>query len=401
MAWEQKDTYGSQLGYVGHGAVPPAVQNEMLRAKEPVLPKVNRRGGRPVGNSFNRAGFDEGLAVGGIGDMPVGAPPTSQPRVNRYENGGDGTVAREAAPRARSVSIAGGVPRDELIRRMEIAGSSMKGSPSARAAAMGMYADQIKAYDNVEIDNNQGNMRQENLTFQQNSEGNRQQAAGRQDFGNNVGLLERKGEIDMNVALAGRNSAKEAAELEGILLDNKVKAANVLMQGDTHKAKIRGEQDAATQKLVMDYAANNKVSVEEATRAITDQQIAAAVDPESNTPLRERTANDMQSLQADMGKGSFISDWLSKGLENTTFGRAESFEPGKVFNPADFEQVDEDSWVNTFRNAVGMPSIQRLQPVGTDFTNGNASEVPTLRLPADDPRLKSFQTLRRAQELKF
>lgn len=161
-----------------------------------------------------------------------------------FADGGDGTVQRGSIA-TRGVNIAGGLDRTELMRRMEMASTGMRGSPSARAAVMGVYADQLKALDAAQLQNNQGNIDAGQLAYKTDMDANMQQARGRQDFGNAMGTLNRKGAIDIQTAMASNDPTKNywtnlKTQAEIKKLNNDIARVN-----DTYDLERTAKADAA------------------------------------------------------------------------------------------------------------------------------------------------------------
>lgn len=343
-----------------------------MRGK-PYLPAVTTPQSRPQGPEYR------------LGPRGVAYGPKDLGTVkNDYAQGGDGTVAREAAPEKQTVNI-GGVPRDELIRRMENASLTMRGSPTARAAVMGMYADSVKAIDQGELDKNKGNIESDQLAYRGNMDANMQESRGRQEFGNNMGLMIRKGEIDAKAAAALSDPEKRAAEIEKIKSDTAVNEATALMRKGEYEAAITGKQDAAITSLAKELYAGGKgkyATMDDALAAATNTYTAGGNPPRGTTFGRGQDNALTDQVINRLGKDSFVAELFTKGWSGASFGQSEQVDPNKVYSADDLELQSEDSWANTLRtNFFGQAPIQTLKIKGSDAGYGD----PTARLLPNDP----------------
>lgn len=288
----------------------PAVSSGPPKRFGPQAKARNPRGGRPMVETVNN------FSNNGLGPNSRGATnPNSTVDLgtvkNDYAQGGDGTVARAPGPDRYNTNIAGGLSRDELIRRMEMASTTMRGSPSARAAVLGVYADQVKALDQGELEKNKGNIDASQLQYKGETDANMQEARGRQDFGNNMGILNRKAELDAAAAAAAANDPYRKAQLE-----------NLTSQTELNRAKALNE---AASRTISDTAADQRTyldmekSVREKLGAnATPEQIAAETTRQTQNAGMYNTntqagniarAEDAQALSGAIGKGD---SWLTR-----------------------------------------------------------------------------------------
>lgn len=163
--------------------------------------------------------------------------------------------------RARS-QIMGGLPRDEIIRRLEHSQSSYfnKGRPSARAAIAGVYADQLAAADGT--------------------------SARQQEGGNRAALSGMRGVIEGELAQQG---AANAGVLEG-----------QRQEGDRQLATLGSELSANAPETMIDERGNVVVR-----RGLEASRVTGA----DGTPLRAPSpqpegqitpAKQLDALQAEM-----------------------------------------------------------------------------------------------------
>ena len=352
---QQPDFVNPRVGRTYAPAVAPAVAPAATQF--PKLPASKRRGG----GAFMVNSFD-------LGD-PTNVD-TSTVNTDPYFFGGDGAIAREAGPEKQSTNI-GGLPRDELIRRMEIAGSSMRGSPTARGAVMGMYADSVKAIDAGELQKNQGNIEAGQTVYRGNMAANMQQAQGKQAFGNEMGILNRRGALE-----TAANAAKADPEMRQAELN--VLKADALMKKGEYEATIAGKQDkATTDKAVALFAVGKGgyATMADAENAAADQQADGGTDSRATSALRARDNQLTDALINRLGTTNFIGESMVKGFDNASIG-AETLDRSKQYSMDDFETVPENSWVNSFRTAVGQEPIMVARPKGSKM----GSSDPVLRL---------------------
>lgn len=231
---------------------------------------------------------------------------------NDYAQGGDGTVARAPGPDRYNTNIAGGLSRDELIRRMEMASTTMRGSPSARAAVLGVYADQVKALDQGELEKNKGNIDASQLQYKGEMDANMQEARGRQDFGNNMGILNRKAELDAAAAKAAMDPEKRALDLAKIRSDIAVNEANALNKSAETSALLPGKRE----KLWMDkVAALEKAGVlpDVARNTVLDEMGAAGELDNSTSMGAAELSRRSQFAAETVNKGNHWWDQLLSG----------------------------------------------------------------------------------------
>lgn len=362
-------------------------QNGRFSAKNPdyrVYPKL-----RPQGPEYRR----------GPRAKPV-APIEPAAPVNPYANGGDGTVARATGPDRYNTNIAGGLSRDELIRRMEMASTTMRGSPSARAAVLGVYADQVKALDQGELEKNKGNIDASQLQYKGEMDANMQEARGRQDFGNNMGILNRKAELDAAAAKAAMDPEKRALELAKTRSDIAVNEATAAMKKGEYEALIGGKQDAAIMDAATKLYAGGKgkyATMDDAIAAAAMKSLRAGNDPRSSTPTRELDNAITERAIGTLGTDNFLAELYTKGWSGASFGQSEQLDPEKVYSADDLELKREDSWLNNFYTGVlGMDSYQTLKPKGTGLGYGDPTKRLNPRDPEDAKIIELMQLRRRA-----
>ena len=242
---------------------------------------------------------------------------------NMFAMGGNGAVAR-GTPETRQTNIAGGLTRDEIIRRMEMASSSMRGSPGARNALMGAYADQLKALDQGELAKNQGNIDAGQLAFKTNMDANMQESRGRQEFGNTMGALNRKGVLDMQVAEAGKDPTKNYW-------------ANLKTQAEIAKLK----SDTARVNDVYDIERTSKADTAIGVRAkqLTDAGMdpAQALQQAGLEALGRGDPNSSQARGVLDNSGRTLADALTNrswgGIWADNDDTQPGFAPGTVLDP--------------------------------------------------------------------
>lgn len=277
---------------------------------------------------------------------------------NDYAQGGDGTVARAPGPDRYNTNIAGGVSRDELIRRMEIASTTMRGSPSARAAVMGVYADQVKSLDQGELDKNKGNIDASQLQYKGEMDANMQESRGRQDFGNNMGILNRKGEMDAEAAAAAANDPYRAAQLENLTSQTKLNLAKAINEANTRTIT----DEAADQRTYLDMqkAARDKLGPN-----ATPEEIAAEVN--SNTAKSGKygtnttsgniaRADDAELLNKQLGSSDpyFKRLLLAGDQSKYVFGGQPTLDINDSAN-MDYYDASGESWEGQLRRFLGSP----------------------------------------------
>ena len=310
-----------------------------LRAKNP-------RGGEPMVESFNR-GTDPNSTVD-LGTV-----------TNDYMSGGDGTVARELGAPKQAVNI-GGLPRDELIRRMENASTGMRGSPSARAAMMGMYADSVKAMDAGELQKNQGNIESDQQVYRGNMAANMQQAQGKQEFGNAVGLLNRKAGLDAAAAAASADPEMRQAKLDDLKSQTLTRNASALNASAETSATLPGKRE----KLWMDkQAALEKAGMPpDQARAQVIAEMAAGGNLDNSTSIggQEMTLRSREAADT-VNKGNFWLDQMLSG-EDTHVWEDETINRDAT-NMNNFSLSSDVNGLAAIQNAVFNDGIRRLTGV--------------------------------------
>ena len=385
----------------------PAAPSGPSKRFGPQAKARNPRGGRPMAETINNFS-DNGRGPNSRGATNPNSTVDLGTVKNDYAQGGDGTVAREAAPAQRSVNIAGGLSRDDIIRRMEMASTGMRGSPSARAAMMGAYADQLKSLDQGELDKNKGNIESDQLAYRGNMDANMQESRGRQEFGNSMGLLNRKGEMDAEAAAAAAeaqaNDPYRKAQIENLTSQTEINRVKTMMEKGKYDAGIQAEQDAGVMALAKELYAGGKgkyATMDEALKAAALSMLAGGTSPRANNQLREIDNAMLDKTMGALGKGSFLGEVMAKGWSGAGVGNEglKTYgEDGKLkqYSLEDFEMVPEDSWVNSTRSFFGAEPIQVIRPKGVD---PNGYGVPIKRL-GFGPGSQEDAELRRYFELR-
>ncbi len=129
-------------------AAPAAAPAQTVAGSRPLV-----RAGDPMVNSFgNRVGPETGAPA----DAPAPIPAQTQQAPGYAVSGYSGPNIGQP----RAANIAGGLPRDEIIRRMRgvVGDSAFKGSPSARREMLAAYGAMLGAQDNAELVREKGGM---------------------------------------------------------------------------------------------------------------------------------------------------------------------------------------------------------------------------------------------------
>lgn len=317
-------------------------QNGRFSAKNPdyrVYPKL-----RPQGPEYRR----------GPRAKPT-APVEEVAPGNPYANGGDGTVARASGPDRYNTNIAGGLSRDELIRRMEMASTTMRGSPSARAAVMGVYADQVKSLDQGELAKNQGNIEASQLQYKGDMDANMQEAAGRQAFGNDMGILNRKGELDADASAAAANDPYKLAQVENLKAQTQVRMAEAANKSAETEARLQLNRDSADNAREAMIAKQHPDWTAEQVRAEAQRVALGAGQANSGSTnmdfAKANTVNELikavntpntysdQAMYLDDGQAHFFTDPTAAANVDTT--------------AANFTMTDTEGFFPGLRRAFG------------------------------------------------
>jgi hypothetical protein len=318
------------------------------------------------------------------------APPMYTDYAN---NGGDTRVTREAPLRSTPANIAGGVDRDELVRRMQNAGRYMVGSPSARAAMMGVYSDQLKALDEGALQDNKGNIENAQLGYQQNMEANRQEADGRRQFGNLAGLQERRFQNDLALQEASRapvDAEMRALELQKLRNEVAIGASEAKQGAMKFDAGIGAEQDKGILERADRLYAGGKggyATYDEALAASMAASTQSGVDPRSTELLRAQDNTLTDTVTSAIGRDSYARELLTKGFDGASFMRSTPLANAETYTLDDFELAPGDSWIDTVRRAVDSEAGSTLYPKGMDI---NSEDTPTMRLTPQNPAHKAI-----------
>ena len=329
-----------------------AGRSGMLAAADATAKRSEKLRRSPNVPAYLQPSLDQVRAEEIARDKPAAAPEPAP-----YADGGDGTVAREA-PSYRGVSVAGGLDRGELLRRMEMASTSMRGSPSARAAVMGVYAEQLKAMDTAELQKNQGNVDTDQLAFKTNAAANMQEAEGRQSFGNQMGVLNRKAELDAAAAAAAANDPYRQAQLEN--LQSQTRLNNARGVNEANSAQLRDtqvDQETFTKLL----AASRAKLGPDATAADVEADALRMVADSGNYGTNAfggnlARARDAEEISRTAGQGS---SWgsrlaLSGDAPKYIFGGEPKVNTADTAN-LDYYDASGESWIGGIRRAFNAP----------------------------------------------
>lgn len=320
-----------------------------------------------------------------IVDPPYVPKPKAQAPEDPYANGGDGRVAREERPRNQQVSVAGGVPRDELIRRMEIAARSYAGSPSARAAMMGAYAEQLKAYDTVEINNNQNNNQNDQLTFQQNSSANRQEAQGRQQFGNEVGMLNRKGAIESALAAqtAKANAPLAAAQLAELKSRTLINEASAAQKAGAFDLSTKSMANKNISERIIQMGGDPKDPAQYAQVAAMVGREALLNGDDTSDAAKQIAQQDGVALARPFTEsGDRYNGIWARDTNSRTLGE------GTSINPGDVEEIADDG-SNLYNTAIASWVPGTEADVLTRYKDPKTGEIIKRWLDPSEPEDKA------------
>lgn len=324
------------------------------------------------------------------------APTNASPPINTdpYLFGGDGAVAREAPAPKQSVNI-GGVPREELIRRMEHAGMTMRGSPTARAAMMGMYADSVKAMDAGELQKNQGNIESDQQLYRGNMAANMQQAQGKQEFGNAMGLLNRRATLEAQAAAASADPEMRALKMRD--LESQIAERGVLTAG---KADAADAADAQATWKIVDAQLGPTATPEQRQAAYDDLRRTSGKKNADTDAVRIRRDADVLNTAANRPSnwgGSFEAAISADPDADVNLFTATGGNFPEGVTPADlkFTQENKGFWNKATR--LSEPSNWNKTPdVTVNFGKGLSR-----RFKPDDPELKTLQSMQAAENARL
>lgn len=331
---------------------------------------------------------------------PPAAPtdPTKQaPRMltaEPFSGGGDGTVQREAAAPKQSVNI-GGLPREELIRRMEHASTGMRGSPTARAAMMGMYADSVKAMDAGELQKNQGNIESDQQVYRGNMAANMQQAQGNQAFGNEMGILNRRATLEAQAAAASADPEMRALKMRD--LESQIAERGVLTAG---KADAADAADAQATWKIVDAQLGPTATPEQRQAAYDDLRRTSGKKNADTDAVRIRRDADVLNTAANRPSnwgGSFEAAISADPDADVNLFTATGGNFPEGVTPADlkFTQENKGFWNKATR--LSEPSNWNKTPdVTVNFGKGLSR-----RFKPDDPELKTLQSMQAAENARL
>ena len=335
-----------------------ATQEEMEAA-------INMPPPPPAATPMQAARYDAGVSNAGVAESAR----LQRMDPNMFAMGGNGVVAR-GTPETRQTNIAGGLTRDEIIRRMEMASSSMRGFPGARNALMGAYADQLKALDQGELAKNQGNIDAGQLAFKTNMDANMQEAAGRQAFGNEMGALNRKGVLDMQVAEASKDPTKNYwANLKTQAEIEKIKSER-LMAADKYDVESQSKADAAIGVRAKQLS-DSGMDPAQALQQAAIEQIMLTGDPRS-----------MHAKSIINSAGTGLSEALTEsrwgGIWADHNDMQSGFAPGTVLDPTSVSFDTTGGGGNAYNKYIAswMPFTEKDQRmVYTDPKTGKQNEL--------------------------